>query len=177
MKKILTLVIFINSISVITSFAQESIEGGYTYSTSSVTIKSEFKKIPASNQNTTPSEATASNHNHYINLGARYYFLGGSSSTDPFGVYAGIGLGFGIFRSTEYPNPNDIYNASAYRTDLKVWRVFYLPISVGVEYALGPGKVFAQVMGAPRLFNVGSSPDKDAFEGLYQANVGYKISF
>ena len=111
-------------------------------------------------------------------MGARYYIIGGVSSSSPFGIYAGLGLGFGIFRSTEYPNPSASHElASASTSPLQIWRVFYLPVSVGGEYTVGPGKVFAQLMVAPKLFNLGSSPDKEAFEALYQFNVGYKIGF
>lgn len=160
-------------------FVQEkvSIEAAYTYSTSTVTIRNEYKKFPTSN-NSNVAEEKAYNNNHYVNLGARYYILGGVSDSSPFGVYAGLGLGFGVFRSTEFPNPSASHEiASANTTPLQIWRAFYLPISVGADYSVGPGKVFIQLMGAPKLFNVGNSPDKEAYEALYQANIGYKFGF
>lgn len=148
-----------------------SIGATYNFSLSSVEVWKNYKTFPTSNQPEV-GKYTANNYNHYVDINGKYYVYG--SSEENLGVFAGLGVAYSVSRSTEYGPVTSINEA---KNSLGVWKGIYLPITAGVDYQLGPGKVFGSFSFAPRLFKIGSSPDSDLFDYLVITNIGYKIGF
>ncbi|MDX2190135.1 MAG: hypothetical protein SFY32_09740 [Bacteroidota bacterium] len=104
-------------------------------------------------------------HLHNFNLIGRYYILGGNDAA--FGMYAGAGLGFGWNRSNQF--------TSDYK--MGTWRGIYLVTNFGGDFAVGPGRLFAEGGINPRLYALTSYEKTVYFISEVYVNLGYKIGF